>query len=160
VTFGDKIKLVEAASSVAVNLKTVVGAIAVTLFFFFGVILALATNYWPTSLVVAALFFVVGFGIIVFIARNPETIVQKLEVSGEMKAAGLKCPNCGASVDASRFKMISGVPYQRVLTVGTRLRLLRNPNGEVSFFLGHIDRCLLSAVIFWRDRRASARVSF
>ena len=127
VTFGDKIKLVEAASSVAVNLKTVVGTIAVTLFFFFGVILALATNYWPTSLVVAALFFVVGFGIIVFIARNPEAIVQKLEVSGEMKAAGLKCPNCGASVDASRFKMISGVPYATCSYCGHTFEIAEEP---------------------------------
>jgi Zn finger protein HypA/HybF involved in hydrogenase expression len=45
------------------------------------------------------------------LTREQKTIVQKLEVSGEMKAVALKCPNCAASVDANSIKMVSGVPY-------------------------------------------------
>lgn len=39
------------------------------------------------------------------------TITQRLEVSGDMTAVLLKCPTCGASVDAKQIKVISGVPY-------------------------------------------------
>jgi len=94
-----------------VNFKIVLGAIAIAVLFFFGIIFAFATNYWPTGLIVSAMLFVVGFGIIYFITRKPKTIVQKLEVSGQMKAAPLKCPNCSAPVDANQIKIVSGVPY-------------------------------------------------
>jgi len=94
-----------------VNFKIVLGAIAIVVLFFFGIIFAFATNYWPTGLIVSAMLFVVGFGIIYFITRKPKTIVQKLEVSGQMKAAPLKCPNCSAPVDANQIKIVSGVPY-------------------------------------------------
>lgn len=90
---------------------TVIGAIAVIIFFFFGFIFAFATNYWPIGLIVSAMLFVVGFGIIFFISRKPATIAQKLEVSGDMKSVAIKCPNCSASVDAKSIKIISGVPY-------------------------------------------------
>lgn len=93
------------------NFKIVLGAIAIAVLFFFGIIFAFATNYWPTGLIVSAMLFVVGFGIIYFITRKPKTIVQKLEVSGQMKAAPLKCPNCSAPVDANQIKIVSGVPY-------------------------------------------------
>jgi len=93
------------------NLKIILGAIAVIVLFFFGIIFAFATVYWPTGLVVSAMLFVVGFGIIFFVSRKPKTIVQRLEVSGEMKAVALKCPNCSASVDAKQIKIVSGVPY-------------------------------------------------
>jgi uncharacterized membrane protein len=94
-----------------VNFKIILGAIAIVVLFFFGTIFAFATNYWPTGLIVSAMLFVVGFGIIYFITRKPKTIVQKLEVSGQMKAAPLKCPNCSAPVDANQIKIVSGVPY-------------------------------------------------
>jgi uncharacterized membrane protein len=94
-----------------VNFKIILGAAAIAVLFFFGIIFAFATNYWPTGLIVSAMLFVVGFGIIYFISRKPKTIVQKLEVSGQMKAAPLKCPNCSAPLDANQIKIVSGVPY-------------------------------------------------
>ena len=93
------------------HLKDVLGAIVVAVLLFFGIIFALASIFEPTRLIVAALLFVVAFGIAYYLTRTQKTIVQKLEVSGEMKAVALKCPNCAASVDANSIKMVSGVPY-------------------------------------------------
>jgi DNA-directed RNA polymerase subunit RPC12/RpoP len=93
------------------HLKTVLGAIVIAVLLFFGIIFALASIYESTRLIVAALLFVVAFGIAYYLTREQKTIVQKLEVSGDMKAVALKCPNCGASVDANSIKIVSGVPY-------------------------------------------------
>jgi Zn finger protein HypA/HybF involved in hydrogenase expression len=93
------------------DLKDVLGAIVVAILLFFGIIFALASIYESTRLIVAALLFAVAFGIAYYLTRKQKTIIQKLEVSGEMKAVALKCPNCAASVDANSIKMVSGVPY-------------------------------------------------
>jgi DNA-directed RNA polymerase subunit RPC12/RpoP len=93
------------------HLKNVLGAIVIAVLLFFGIIFALASIYESTRLIVAALLFVVAFGIAYYLTREQKTIVQKLEVSGDMKAVALKCPNCGASVDANSIKIVSGVPY-------------------------------------------------
>jgi len=100
-----------------VDPKTVLGAIAIAVLFFFGIMFAWSTGavnsveLKMTRLIVAAMLFVVGFGIAYYITKKPKTIVQRLEVSGQMKAVALKCPNCSASVDANQIKIVSGVPY-------------------------------------------------
>jgi DNA-directed RNA polymerase subunit RPC12/RpoP len=106
---------------------TLLGAIAVAVLFFFGIIFAFATNYWPTGLIVSAMLFLVDFGIIYFITRKPTTVVQKLEVSGEMKAVGVKCPNCSASVDANSIKIVSGVPYATCPYCGHTFEVAEEP---------------------------------
>lgn len=93
------------------HLKNVLGAIVIAVLLFFGIIFALASIYESTRLIVAALLFVVAFGIAYYLTRKQKTIIQKLEVSGDMKAVAIKCPNCAASVDANSIKMVSGVPY-------------------------------------------------
>jgi uncharacterized membrane protein len=93
------------------HLKNVLGAIVIAVLLFFGIIFALASIYESTRLIVAALLFIVAFGIAYYLTREQKTIVQKLEVSGDMKAVALKCPNCAASVDVNSIKMVSGVPY-------------------------------------------------
>jgi DNA-directed RNA polymerase subunit RPC12/RpoP len=95
------------------NLKNVVGTILVSVLFFFGIIFALASSYAATRLIVAALLFILGFGIIYYLTRKPKVTIQRLELSGQMKAVALKCPNCSASVKSDRIKIISGVPYAK-----------------------------------------------
>ncbi len=91
----------------------IIGFLVAAALFFFGIIFAIAASVqlFASRVIVAFLFFAAGFIIIYFVARGPKTVIQKLEVSGEMKAVGIKCPNCGASVDANRIKIVSGVPY-------------------------------------------------
>lgn len=117
----------EFASTVLVSLKTVLGAIMAAILFFFAIIFALATNYWPTGLVVAAMFFLVGFTAIYLAMAKPSVITQKLEVSGDMKAVALKCPNCSASVDAKQIKIVSGVPYATCNYCGHTFEVTEEP---------------------------------
>jgi uncharacterized membrane protein len=100
---------------------------AVAVLFFFGIVFATATNYWPIGLAVSAMLFVVGLGIIYFLAKKPTTVIQNLEVSGEMKAVGIKCPNCGASVEANRIKIVSGVPYATCSYCGHTFEVAEEP---------------------------------
>ena len=93
------------------ELKTVLGAIAITVLLFFGIIFALASVYAPTRLIVAGLLLVVAFGIGFYITRKPKTIIQKVEFSGEMKAVAIKCPHCSGSIDSNSIKIKDGVPY-------------------------------------------------
>jgi len=122
-----KVKLPEDISNVPVNLKTVLGAIAIAVLFFFGIIFALASIYAPIRLIVAALLFIVGFGIAYSITKKPKTIVQRLELSGEMKAVALKCPSCSASVDASEIKIVSGMPYATCPYCGQTFEIAEEP---------------------------------
>ncbi len=109
------------------NLKTVLGGIAVAVLFFFGIIFALASVYESTRLIVAALLFVVGFGIAYYITKKPKTIVQRLELSGQVKAVALKCPNCSASVNANNIKIVSGVPYATCPYCGQTFEIAEEP---------------------------------
>jgi predicted Zn finger-like uncharacterized protein len=50
-----------------------------------------------------------------------------LEVSGEMKGAAIKCPNCGASINADQIKIVSGVPYVKCPYCGTTFEVTEEP---------------------------------
>ena len=95
------------------KLKNVIGGLLVAVLFFFGVIFALASTYATSRLIVAALLFIVGFGIIIYLTRKPKVTIQKLELSGQMKAVALTCPNCSASIKSDQIKIVSGVPYAK-----------------------------------------------
>ena len=111
---------------------TILGAIAVEVVFFFAVIFALAASVQATltRLVTSGILFVIGVAIIVgihYTTRKPKTVIQRLEVSGQMKAALIKCPNCSASVDANRIKIVSGVPYSTCSYCGTTFEVIEEP---------------------------------
>ena len=110
-----------------VNLKTVLGVIAIAVLFLFGIIFALASAYQTTRLIVSAIFFIVGFGIAYYISKKPKTIIQKLEFSGQMKTVPLKCPNCSASVNPNQIKIISGVPYATCPYCGQTFEITEEP---------------------------------
>lgn len=109
------------------NLKTVVGAVVVAILLFFGIIFALAAVYAPIRLAVAALLFIAAFGIGYYVTKKPTTIVQRLELSGQMKPAALKCPNCGAAVDEKQIKIVSGVPYATCPYCGQTFEVIEEP---------------------------------
>jgi predicted Zn finger-like uncharacterized protein len=74
--------------------------------------------------------FIVGLTIIAGIyltTRKPKTIIQRLEVSGQMKAAQIKCPNCGGSIDANQIKIVTGVPYVKCPYCGTTFEVAEEP---------------------------------
>ena len=142
-TLWSKIKLVEVISTVFVNLNKTLGIVAVAIVFlfavllvFFGIIFAIASSVNNTvsrmntailSFAGAVLFFIAGSVLAYYITKKPKTIIQQLEVSGEMKAVGIRCPNCGASVDANKIKMVSGVPYATCSYCGHTFEVAEEP---------------------------------
>jgi DNA-directed RNA polymerase subunit RPC12/RpoP len=115
----------------------VLGGIAVAVLLFFAVIFLLASSapsipsdQSASRLIVGVLLFVIGIAVIFgiyYTTRKPKTVIQQLEVSGRMKAASIKCPNCGASVDANLIKIVSGVPYATCPYCGTTFEVTEEP---------------------------------
>jgi DNA-directed RNA polymerase subunit RPC12/RpoP len=116
-----------------VDFKTILGSVAIAVLFFFGIIFAwsagadISIELKATRLIVAGMLFLVGFGIAYYITKKPTTIVQKLEVSGEMKAVPLKCPNCSASVNPDQIRIVSGVPYATCPYCGQTFEIAEEP---------------------------------
>jgi DNA-directed RNA polymerase subunit RPC12/RpoP len=112
-----------------VKIITLLGAIAIAVIFFFSLIFAIAASVGSTvpRLTVSLLLLVVGFAIAYYISRKPKTVIQRLEISGQMKAAPLKCPNCSASVDANQIKIVSGVPYATCPYCGNTFEVTEEP---------------------------------
>ncbi|MGE5533181.1 MAG: MJ0042-type zinc finger domain-containing protein [Bacillota bacterium] len=116
---------------------TVIGAIVVSICFFFAVIFAIASSYIgltaqaaQSRVLTSAILFTVGLAVIVgiyYVTRKPKTVIQQLEISGQMKAAQIKCPNCGGSIDANQIKIVSGVPYVKCPYCGTTFEVAEEP---------------------------------
>jgi DNA-directed RNA polymerase subunit RPC12/RpoP len=115
----------------------ILGGLAAAVLFFFAVIFALASSYSGLSastaqsrLVTSGILFIIGLAVVAgvyVVTRKPKTVIQHLEVSGEMKAAQIKCPNCGGSVNPSEIKIVQGVPYVKCPYCGTTFEVTEEP---------------------------------
>ena len=117
---------------IVMRILPILGGIAAALLFFFAVIFALAASVQATSarLATSGILFIIGLAIIVgvyYISRKPKTVIQRLEISGQMKGAPIKCPNCGASINADQIKIVSGVPYVKCPYCGTTFEVTEEP---------------------------------
>jgi predicted Zn finger-like uncharacterized protein len=116
---------------------TILGGIAAAVLFFFAVIFALASSYigltaqaTQSRLLTSGILFIVGLALIAgvyYVTRKPKTVIQQLEISGQMKAAQIKCPNCGGSINADQIKIVSGVPYVKCPYCGTTFEVIEEP---------------------------------
>ncbi len=112
------------------NPKVIVGSIVVAILFFFGVIFALASAYAPMRLAIATFLFIAGFGVIAvlyLVTKKPSQIVQRLELSGQMKTVSILCPECGASIPPSKIKIVDGVPYATCDYCGNSVEVAEEP---------------------------------
>jgi predicted Zn finger-like uncharacterized protein len=119
------------------RLIAVIGGIVVAVVFFFAVIFALASSYElltpqeaQARLVTSLILFIIGLAVIAgiyYVTRKPKTVIQRLEVSGRMAAAQIKCPNCGGSISASEIKINQGVPYVKCPYCGTTFEVTEEP---------------------------------
>jgi predicted Zn finger-like uncharacterized protein len=115
----------------------ILGGIAAAVVFFFAVIFALASSYSgltaaaaQSRLLTGVILFIIGLAIVAgiyYVTRKPKTVIQRLEVSGQMKGAAIKCPNCSASIDANQIKIVSGVPYVKCPYCGTTFEVAEEP---------------------------------
>ncbi len=112
------------------KLIAVLGGIAVAVVWFFAVIFALASSYNSSRLLTSGILFVVGLAIVAgiyYTTRKPKTVIQQLEVSGQMHAAQIKCPNCGGSINADQIQIKDGVPYVKCPYCGTTFEVTEEP---------------------------------
>jgi predicted Zn finger-like uncharacterized protein len=117
----------------------ILGGIAAAVLFFFAIIFALASSYSgpgataqaaQSRVLTSAILFIVGIAVIAgvyFVSRKSKTVIQQLEVSGQMKAAQIKCPNCGGSINANEIKVVQGVPYVKCPYCGTTFEVTEEP---------------------------------
>jgi hypothetical protein len=124
--------LSDSTPNINVKIITILGVIAVAVVFFFAIIFALAASVQAafTRLLTSGILFIIGVTIIVgiyYTTRKPKTVIQRLEVSGQMKAVPIKCPNCSGSIDANRIKIVSGVPYVTCPYCGTTFEVAEEP---------------------------------
>ena len=127
-----KFKSESDATQLIMKAITILGGIAAAILFFFSVIFALAASVAATTsrLATSVILFIIGLAIIVgiyYITRKPKTVIQQLEISGQMKAAQIKCPNCGGSINADQIKIVSGVPYVKCPYCGTTFEVTEEP---------------------------------
>lgn len=109
------------------KLKNIIGGLLIAILFFFGIIFALASSYAASRLIIAALLFIVGFGLLYYLTRKPKVTIQKLELSGQMKAVALQCPNCSASIKSDQVKIVSGVPYAKCVYCDHTFEVAEDP---------------------------------
>jgi hypothetical protein len=119
------------------KITVVLGAVASAILLFFGFIFVLSagsaqltSDVQVLRLLEGAILLIIGFAIayVAYVfSKKPTTIVQQLEISGQMKAAPIKCPNCSASVDANKIKIVSGVPYATCPYCGTTFEVTEEP---------------------------------
>lgn len=119
------------------KISTVIGAIVVAVLFFFGFIFTLSsgasslTSDQRTIRLIEGIILIsagLGLAYVTYVfSRKPTTIIHQVELSGQMKAAPLKCPTCSASVDAERIKIVSGVPYATCPYCGNTFEVAEEP---------------------------------
>ena len=119
------------------KLIVVLGGVAVAVLFFFAVIFVQSSSYIglpaqqvQARLITSGLLFIIGIAIVVgiyYTTRKPKTVIQQLEISGAMKGAPIKCPNCSASINADQIKIVAGVPYVKCPYCGTTFEVTEEP---------------------------------
>jgi DNA-directed RNA polymerase subunit RPC12/RpoP len=119
------------------KISTILGAIVVAILFFFGLIFTLSagasslTSDQRTLRIIEGIILLsagLGLAYVTYVfSRKPTTIIHQVELSGQMKAAPLKCPTCSASVDANKIKIVSGVPYATCPYCGNTFEVAEEP---------------------------------
>jgi hypothetical protein len=121
------------------KITAILGGIIAAVLLFFGFIFVLSSGaealrsqpgQQVLRLVEGGILLIVGFAIayVTYVfSRRPTTVIQQLEISGQMKAASIKCPHCSASVDANKIKIVSGVPYATCPYCGTTFEVTEEP---------------------------------
>ena len=68
-------------------------------------------------------------GLLVFAVRDrkPIEIKQTVTVTGPVKIKEVRCPNCGAIVDATKAEVHEGKPYVTCTYCGNKFELTEEP---------------------------------
>ncbi|MCD6504676.1 hypothetical protein J7K52_04805 [Candidatus Bathyarchaeota archaeon] len=93
------------------SIRSALGYLASSILLILAVVFALASVHAPIRLVTSAFLFIAGFTLLYYLRRRkPITIIQRVEVPGNLKVQTLKCPNCSAPINLSDVKVVKGIP--------------------------------------------------
>jgi len=95
------------------NIGRIFGYISVVILFFLGIIFAWASSVENTGpRLGVALISIASALIILYVLQRskPVEMVQRVEVSGPIKAQEITCPYCSAPLDLKLMKVVGGVP--------------------------------------------------
>lgn len=112
------------------DFRAILGVVGAVVLFFLGTVFALASADAPIRLAVAAILFIAGFGMILVVhttTRKPQSVVHRLELSGNMQAVPITCPNCGGSIEPDKIRIVDGVPYATCRYCGKTVEVAEEP---------------------------------
>ena len=95
---------------------------------FFGIVFVISTNLGVTNFFIGLVLIVIA-GLLVFAVRDrkPIEIKQTVTVTGPVKIKEVRCPNCGAIVDATKAEVHEGKPYVTCTYCGNKFELTEEP---------------------------------
>ncbi len=112
------------------KISRIIGYILAALLFSIGLLFAWASSvqYTTSRLGVALLSIASSLVIIYFLQRSrPEEIVQRVEVSGSIKAQEITCPHCSAPLDLGLVRARDGVPTIKCPYCGRSFEVVEEP---------------------------------
>ncbi len=110
--------------------------IVAAILLFFGILFvwgAFSPQGSPGWLIIGAITLLAGFGLIWFGGRlgkkvaEETTIVQKIDLSGDVKLEKMTCRNCGGTLSTDNIKMVAGAPVVTCPYCGASYQLAEAP---------------------------------
>jgi hypothetical protein len=94
----------------------------------FGILYFMASYYEPMRLVIGGVFVITAL-LIIFFNRETKTkeIIREPQILGELKVKEIRCPNCGAVLDADAIHMHEGVPIAKCKYCGKSFGVTEEP---------------------------------
>jgi len=112
----------------------VIGYIVAAIFVLFGVLFILATFSQGGKigwLVIGIVLVAIGLGIIALIKfrqpKPPQEVVQRIDLSGDVGMAKLKCKNCGAELDKGSISVKEGAIFVSCPYCGSTYQMVEEP---------------------------------
>lgn len=115
----------------------IIGYVVAGILIFFGVLFiwgAFSPQGEPGWIIIGIITAAIGLGIIAFVkfrepkpAQPPQEIVQKLDLSGDVELAKLKCQNCGAELDQDSIQVKEGAIFVSCPYCGTAYQMVEEP---------------------------------
>jgi 4-amino-4-deoxy-L-arabinose transferase-like glycosyltransferase len=95
---------------------------------FFGVVFAVSVNLGLDYFLVGLVFLAVAV-FLLFLGREkkPIEIKQSVTVTGPLEAKEIRCPTCGALIDATRTEVLDGKPFATCRYCGNKFELTEEP---------------------------------
>lgn len=117
-----------------VSAGKIIGYIVAGILIFFGVLFIWAA-FSPEGntgwIVVGIITVVIGLGIILFVKlREPkpaQEIIQKIDLTGDVAVAKLKCKNCGADLNKDSISVKEGAIFVNCPYCGSTYQIVEEP---------------------------------